>query len=94
MTIKRAMRYLFVWQYTSGKLSALASIVTLSTVLSIKFHVTFPIVLALCIALVVVIGMFFRYSGWMAEELKYVNDIGDLHRKLDAIIRRLENDKA
>lgn len=91
--IKFLSRSLFAWQYTSGKFTAIASLVTMATVLSIKFNVAAWLVFSVCAALIIATGVFFKYSGWMAEEMKYVNRLGDLERKLDILLRETDAKK-
>lgn len=70
--IDRAIRLSAVAQFASGKVSLVLSTVTAATVLSMKFHVslllTFGIVAACGIALVVVVVK----SGWYNRELDYI----------------------
>lgn len=86
--IKYLSKMLFSWQYTSGKFSAFASLVTMSTVLSLKYEVYFATVFIGCTMIVITASLFFKYSGWMEEELKYVNKLGDLERKLDLLLKK------
>jgi uncharacterized integral membrane protein len=71
---KRLVRVSAVIQFMSSKASLLFSTVTMSTVLSIKFHWPLPLVL-IGILILGILGMIFVVkSGWYRAEMEYVGD--------------------
>ena len=70
--IRKMSKAMYIWQYTAGKFGAVASIVTMATVISIKFHVSMWVVFGGVLALIIAVGIFFVKSGWIEEEMKFL----------------------
>lgn len=69
---KRLIRFSATIQFVSGKASLLFSTITLATVLSMKFHVYFPLVVG-GIVVIGLVGVFIVVkSGWYKAEMDYV----------------------
>ena len=81
-------------QFSSGKVSMIFSGVTAATVLSMKFHIFFPLALAGCFLAVVLVAIVMISSGWMQKEfcrLNQLNGITPTLDKLDAKIKELNS---
>ena len=65
-------------QFTAGKMSMFFSGVTLATVLSMKFHISFFFALIVCFGVVLITCFIIIKSGWMAKEYNRINQINGL----------------
>lgn len=87
--IKKIIKLSVLAQFTAGKISLLMSLITVSTVLSLKFHCPIYLTISACITAILCLSLFFFLTGWISKEIEYTNRLGTLIEKLDRIEKKL-----
>jgi hypothetical protein len=71
----------FILQFTGAKINTISAAISLAIMISIKWHISFPIAILCVAAFSFAICGFVYFSGWMHAEQEYVGKLLNLREK-------------